>query len=45
MDGIIGTDRDFEVGDAEIGYFGCYVDIIGECDPCFKGGMCSVICG
>lgn len=46
MDGIVGTEWDFEVVVAEkIVLFGYYGDIIGECDPFIKGGKCSVICG
>ena len=45
MDGIVGNKCDFEVGVAEkIVQFGYYADVIGECDPCFKGGKCRVIC-
>lgn len=45
MDGIVGTDCNLEVGDAEIGQFQYYMDIIGECGPCFEGSMFSVIFG
>jgi hypothetical protein len=35
MDGIVGTEWDFEVGVSEkIVLFRYYGDIIGECDPC-----------
>jgi len=46
VDGVVGTECDFEVDVVEkIVYFEFYGDIIGECDPRFKGGKCSVICG